>query len=54
MPVMIRAKKYYRIKEASEFIGIGRSTFLRWVREDKIKGASHKDVRAEGYSPRLI
>ena len=45
MPIMIRGKKYYRIKEACKLIGIGRSTFLRWVREGKLKDASHKDVR---------
>ena len=45
MPIIIRGEKYYRIKEACTLTGIGRSTFLRWVREGKLKDASHKDVR---------
>jgi len=45
MPVTIRGNKYYRTKEACELTGIGRSTFLRWVREGKLKDASHRDTR---------
>lgn len=45
MPVTIRGKKYYRIKETCELAGVGRSTFLRLVREGKLKDASHRDRR---------
>jgi len=45
MPVTIRGKKYYRTKETCELAGIGRSTFLRLVREGKLKDASHRDMR---------
>ena len=46
MPVTIRGKKYYRTKETCELAGIGRSTFLRLVREGKLKDASHRDMRS--------
>ena len=46
MPVTIRGKKYYRTKEACELAGLGRSTFLRLVREGKLKDASHRDMRS--------
>ena len=45
MPITIRGKKYYRTKEACQLTGIGRSTFLRLVRNGNLKDASHRDIR---------
>lgn len=45
MPLTISGKKYYRTQEALALIGLPRSTFFKWLREDKIEDAKTKDVR---------
>ena len=37
----LQEKKFYRPKEAAVYLGIGRSTFLKWVKDGKIP-AGHK------------
>ncbi len=43
MPLTISGKKYYRTQEALALIGLPRSTFFKWLREDKISDAKYKD-----------
>lgn len=45
MPVTMRGNTYYRTSEVCEIVGIGRSTLLRWLRRNILKGASHRDRR---------
>lgn len=45
MPVTIRDQTYYRTKEASQIIGVSRSTLLRWLAKGILKDASHRDIR---------
>ncbi len=45
MPVEIKGETYYRTSEACRLAGIGRSTFLRWLRKGAMNDASHRDKR---------
>lgn len=45
MPVEIKGETYYRTSEACRIAGIGRSTFLRWLRKGTMNDASHRDKR---------
>ena len=45
MPVVIGGETYYRTSEACRKVGIGRSTFLRWLRKGTLDDASHRDKR---------
>ena len=45
MPVKIQGETYYRTSEACRIAGIGRSTFLRWLRKGAMNDASHRDKR---------
>lgn len=39
-------KQYYRAKECAEYLGIGLSTFLRWVAEGQIPEGYRLTARA--------
>ena len=43
MPLEINGQTYYQTSEALRLIGISRTTFYRWLKEDKIKDAGQKD-----------
>lgn len=45
MPVNLSGKTFFRTQEVIKNTGISRSTFFRWIREDKIKDAKYKDHR---------
>jgi excisionase family DNA binding protein len=45
MPVEIKGETYYRTSETCRIVGIGRSTFLRWLRKGTLNDASHRDKR---------
>lgn len=45
MPIIIKGETYYRTSEACRIVGIGRSTFLRWLRKGTLNDASHRDKR---------
>ena len=44
MPLTISGKKFYRTQEALHLMGLPRSTFFKWLKEDKIKDAQYKDI----------
>ena len=43
MPVVINGQTYYRTAEVCIMVGIGKSTLLRWIRENIINDAEHRD-----------
>ena len=43
MPLTISGKKYYHTQEALALMGLPRSTFFKWLREEKIADAKYKD-----------
>ena len=43
MPLTISGKKYYRTAEALELIGLPRSTFFKWLKEEKVEDVKYKD-----------
>ena len=45
MPIIIKGETYYRTSEACRIVGIGRSTYLRWLRRGALNDASHRDKR---------
>ena len=45
MPITIKGKLFYRTSEALEKIGIGRTTFYRWIKEEHIEDVKRKDIR---------
>jgi len=45
MPVRIKGETFYRTSEACQLVGIGRSTFLRWLRKGSLNDASYRDKR---------
>ena len=45
MPVIFKGETYYRTSEACRVVGIGRSTFLRWLKAGILDDVSHKDRR---------
>ena len=44
MPLIIADKKYYRTQEALTLMGLPRSTFFKWLKEERIKDAQYKDI----------
>lgn len=45
MPIIVRGETYYTTREACERAGIGKSTFLRWVKQGIIEDVTHADRR---------
>ncbi len=43
MPLTISGKKYYRTQEALALIGLPRSTFFKWLKEEKVEDVKYKD-----------
>ena len=43
MPVVINGQTYYRTAEVCIMVGIGKSTLLRWIKENIINDAEHRD-----------
>ena len=43
MSLEINGQTYYQTSEALKQIGISRTTFYRWLRENKIRDAGQKD-----------
>ncbi len=43
MPLTISGKKYYRTQEALELIGLPRSTYFKWLKEEKVEDTKYKD-----------
>ena len=43
MPVVINGQTYYRTAEVCLMVGIGKSTLLRWIRENIINDAEYRD-----------
>lgn len=43
MPITIRGKTYYKTQEACKLAGVSRSTFMRWLSENKITDVKHRD-----------
>lgn len=43
MPLTISGKKYYRTQEALELVGLPRSTYFKWLKEEKIEDVKNKD-----------
>lgn len=45
MPVAINGQNYYRTAEVCLRVGISKSTLFRWIKEDIMKEATHRDRR---------
>ena len=45
MPVVIEEVTYYRTAEVCQLVGIGRSTLLRWLRDDVVNSQPCRDRR---------
>lgn len=45
MPVVIDGETYYKTAEVCRMVGISRSTFYRWLRQEPHLDASHRDKR---------
>jgi len=45
MPVTVNGQTYYRTAEVCRTIGIGRTTFFRWLKEGILREAGHRDRR---------
>ena len=43
MPVIINGETYYRTAEVCLMVGIGKTTLYRWMRENVINEAEHRD-----------
>ncbi len=43
MPVKINGQIYYRTAEVCQMVGIGKSTLLRWIRQNVVKDAEYRD-----------
>ncbi len=43
MPVEINGHVYYRTAEVCQMVGIGKSTLFRWMKDNVIKEAEHRD-----------
>lgn len=43
MPVMLEGEEVYRIGEALERAGVSRSTYYRWVREERVADTQYRD-----------
>jgi len=45
MPVRVNGQTYYRTAEVYRMVGISRATLFRWLKEDILKEAKHRDRR---------
>jgi excisionase family DNA binding protein len=45
MPVTINGETYYRTAEACRIVGISKTTFFRWLKENILKEADSRDRR---------
>jgi len=45
MPISVYGQTYYTTSEACKKAGIGKSTFLRWVKAGIIEDVTHSDRR---------
>jgi hypothetical protein len=45
MPVRVNGQTYYRTAEVYRMVGISRTTLFRWLKEDILKEAKHRDRR---------
>ena len=45
MPVQVNGQTYYRTAEVYRMVGISRTTLFRWLKEDILKEAQHRDRR---------
>jgi len=45
MPVKMSGQTYYRTAEVCQMVGISKSTFFRWTKEDVMSEAEHRDRR---------
>lgn len=45
MTVKVDGKVYYRTAEVCRIVGISRATLFRWIKEDILKEAKHRDRR---------
>jgi excisionase family DNA binding protein len=45
MPIVVDGQTYYRTSEACDRAGIGRSTFLRWLKEGVLEDVSYAERR---------
>jgi len=43
MPVKINGQMYYRTAEVCQKVGIGKSTLFRWIKDNTIQEAEHRD-----------
>ena len=43
MPVKMNGQPYYRTAEVCQMVGISKSTFFRWTKEDVISEAQQRD-----------
>jgi len=45
MPVTVNGRTYYRTAEVYRAVGISRTTFFRWLKEDILSEAGQRDRR---------
>ena len=45
MPVQVNGQTYYRTAEVYRMVGISRTTLFRWLKEDILREAQHRDRR---------
>ena len=45
MPVRVNGQTYYRTAEVCRMVGISRTTLFRWLKEDTLREAQHRDRR---------
>ena len=45
MPVTINGQTYYRTVEVCRMVGISRTTLFRWLKEEPLREAKHRDRR---------
>ncbi|MFU8795949.1 MAG: MerR family transcriptional regulator [Dehalococcoidia bacterium] len=43
MPIEINGHVYYRTAEVCHMVGIGKSTLFRWMRNNVVREAEHRD-----------
>jgi DNA-binding transcriptional MerR regulator len=43
MPIEINGQTYYRTSEVCQIAGIGKSTLLRWIRQNIVNEAENRD-----------
>ncbi|MGD9116659.1 MAG: MerR family transcriptional regulator [Dehalococcoidia bacterium] len=45
MPINVDGQVFYRTAEVCRIVGISRATLFRWLKEDILKEAKHRDRR---------